>query len=60
MPSTNAVLPDPRPTNGISTEFEIRPKFEVLLFKMHSTDYNKISHTSRQCNCRDVCKISCN
>ena len=26
--------------------------------KMCTTDHNKIVHTSRQCNCRDVCKIS--
>ena len=25
---------------------------------MYSTDHNEILHTSRQCNCRDVCKIS--
>ena len=47
-----------RPTNGISIEFEIRSKFGVLLFKICSSDHNEILHTSRQCNCRDVCKIS--
>ena len=46
-----------RPTNDISIEFEIRPNFVVLWFKMHSTDDNEILHTSRQYNCRDVCKI---
>ena len=46
------------PTNDISIEFEIRPKFAVLWFKMYSTDHNKNLYTSRQCNCRDVCKIS--
>ena len=51
-------LPGARPTNDISIEFEIRPKFAVLWFKMYSTDHNEILHTSRQCNCRDVCKIS--
>ena len=38
------------PTKDISMEFEIGPKFEVLWFE--------ILHMSRQCNCRDVCKIS--
>ena len=49
--------PGPRPTNGISIEFEIRSEFGVLLFKTCSIDHNEILHTSRQCNCRDVCKI---
>ena len=43
-----------RPTNDISIEFEIRPKFEVSWFQMYSTDHNEILHTSQQCNCRDV------
>ena len=47
-----------RPTNDISIEFEIRPKFVVLWFKMHPTNHNGILHTSRQCHCRDVCKNS--
>ena len=47
-----------RPTNCISIEFEIRPKFAVLWFKMYSTDHNEILHTSRQCNCPDMYKIS--
>ena len=51
-------LPGARPTNDISIEFEIRPKFAVLWFKLYSTDHNEILHTSRQCNCLDVCKIS--
>ena len=50
--------PGARPTNDISIEFEIRPKFAVLWFKMYSTDHYKILHTSRQCNCRDVGNIS--
>ena len=50
--------PGARPTNDISIEFEIQPKFAVLWFKMYSTDHNEILHTSRQCKCRDVCKIS--
>ena len=51
-------IPGARPTNDISIEFEIRPKFAVLWFKMYSIDHNDILHTLRQCHCRDVCKIS--
>ena len=47
----------PHPINHISIEFEIRPKFEVLWFKMYSAHHNEILHTSQQCNFRDVCKI---
>ena len=47
-----------RPTNDISIEFEIRPKFEVPWFEIHFTDHNEMLHTSRQLHCRDVCKIS--
>ena len=43
--------------NDISIEFEFRPKFEVLWFKMSLTDYNEMLYTSRQCNCHDMCKI---
>ena len=50
--------PGARPTNDISIKFEIKPKFAVLWFQMRSTDHNEILHTSRQCNCRDECKIS--
>ena len=50
--------PGASPTNDISIEFVIRPKIAVLWFKIYSTDHNKILHTSRQYNCRDVCKIS--
>ena len=46
-----------RPTDDISIEFEIRPKYAVLWFKMYSADHNGILHTSRQSNCRDVCNI---
>ena len=46
------------PTNDISIEFEIRPKFVVLGFKMYHTDHNGMLHTSRQCNCRGMCQIS--
>ena len=49
--------PGARPTNDISIELEIRPKFAVLWLNTYSTDHNKILYTSRQCNCRDVCKI---
>ena len=47
----------PRPTDGISIEFEIRSTFGVLYFKMFSVDHNKILHTSLQLYCRDVYKI---
>ena len=47
-----------RPTSDISMEFQIRPKFKVLWFRVHSTDHNEILHISRQCNYCDVCKIS--
>ena len=50
--------PGARPTNDIWIEFKIRPKFQVMLFKMYSTDHNEVLHTSWQCNCRNVCKIS--
>ena len=43
----------PRPTNGISDEFEIRSKFVVLLFKICSTNHNKILHMLRQLHCRE-------
>ena len=52
------VVTGARPTNDISIECEIRPKFAVLSFKIFSTDHNKILPTPRQRNCRDVCKIS--
>ena len=47
-----------RPTNNISIEFEIRPKFALLCINTYSTDHNEILHTSRQLHYRDVCKIS--
>ena len=49
--------PGARPTDDISIEFEIQSKFAVLRLKIYWTDHNKILHMSRQCNCRDVCKI---
>ena len=54
----SADLHGARPTNDISIEFEIKPKFEVFLFQMCSTDQNEILHTSRQLHFREVWKIS--
>ena len=31
-----------RPTNDISIEFEIRPKFGLLQFKIYVTDHNEV------------------
>ena len=56
--SHNIDTPGARPTNDISIEFEIQPKFAVLWFEVSTIDHNKILHTSRECNCRDGCKIS--
>ena len=53
-----AALGGAHPTNDISIEFKIIPTFEVLWFKIYSADHKKILHTSRQYNCRDVCKLS--
>ena len=39
---------DAHPINGISIEFQIRSKFEVLKFKICLTDHNKILHMLRQ------------
>ena len=50
--------PSARPANDILIEFEIRPKFAVLWFKIYSTDHNEILNKPRQAHCRDVCKIS--
>ena len=47
-----------RPTKNISIEFEIRWKFKTLWCKIYAADHNDILHTSRQCHCRDVCKVS--
>ena len=49
--------PGSRPTNDISIEFEMRPKFGGLCFQTYSTDPNEFLHTSRQLHCRDLCKI---
>ena len=49
--------PGTRPINDISIEFEIQPKYAVFWVKINSTDHNETLHTSRKCNCRDVCKI---
>ena len=50
--------PGARPTNDISIEFESRPKYAVLWFKMNSIKHNDILHTARQYNCCGVCKVS--
>ena len=50
-------MPNTRPTNDIAIKLEIRSKFVVLWFKKCSAEHNKMLHTSRQCYCRDVCKI---
>ena len=47
-----------RPTNDISIELEIWPKFALICFRMYSTDYDEILHLSRQCKCCAICKIS--
>ena len=47
-----------RPTNDISIELEIWPKFAGLWLKIYCSDHNEILYTSRQCNRCDVCKIS--
>ena len=52
------MVPGARPTNGISIEFEIWPKYAVLGFKMCSTNDNEILHMPWQYNCFDVYKIS--
>ena len=40
--------PGARPTKDILIEFEIRPIFAVLWFKMNSTNHGENLHTSRQ------------
>ena len=50
--------PGAPPTNGIAIEVEIQPKFGVLWVIMCFTNYNAILHTSHNCSCRNVCKIS--
>ena len=58
-PSSSSISPVcARPTKHISIEFEIRWKFITLWCKIYAADHNDILHTSRQCHCRDVCKIS--
>ena len=51
----NTTRPYIHPNYDISIEFEIWPKFAMLWLKMYSTNHNKILHTSRQCNCGEVC-----
>ena len=57
LEGVNSAWPGARPTNDISIQFEFWPKFAVLRFILYSTNHNESLHTSRQCNCRDVCKI---
>ena len=45
---TYVTEPDPHPTNDILIEFETRPKYEVLWFKIYSTYHNKNFYMSRQ------------
>ena len=47
-PDTAPRAPGARPTNDMSIELEIRPKYAVLWFEMYSTDHNDILYTSRQ------------
>ena len=49
VPALILFQPGARPTNNNSIEFEIRPKFAVLWFKMYSTDHNEILHTVVTC-----------
>ena len=43
------IRPGPRPTNGILIEFEIRPKFEVLWFKIYSIEHNETQKNLLTC-----------
>ena len=54
-PGDHLNIPVAHPTNDISLEFENRPKFAVLWFKMYSTDLNGILHTSRH----DTSQLGC-
>ena len=49
MKSVYKLWPGARPTNDISIEFEIRPKYAVLWFEMYSTNHTEILHMPRQC-----------
>ena len=53
------VPPNPggHPTHVISIKFKIPQKFQMLWFKMCSTDHSKILHTSWQLHCHDMYKI---
>ena len=46
------------PTNNISIELEIWPKFAVLWFEMSWTDHDEILHISWHLHCCDMCQIS--
>ena len=52
-----SLWPGPCPILDISIEFEIRPKKELFWFKT-CVITTKFCTWSRQCNCRNVCKIS--
>ena len=49
--------PGHHPTSDNSIKCEIRPKFEVILFKIYSTNNNEILHMSQQWHYCDICKI---
>ena len=46
--SSSLLLPGPHPTNDISVKFKFWSKLKLRQFKVCSTDYNEILHTSRQ------------
>ena len=52
------VQPGNSPTNNILIKFEIQWSFVMFFFITYAADHNEIVHTSRQCNYRDMCKIS--
>ena len=47
------------PTNGISIELKIRPKFAVLWFKKYATDHNEILHMSHSVTVIMCAKFIC-
>ena len=40
-------MPGARPTNDVSIEFEVRPKFAVLWLKMNKINHDKILHMAQ-------------
>ena len=48
----------PVPLTIFQSNSKLDQIFKCSGLKMYSTNHNEILHTSRQCNCRDVCKIS--